>query len=84
MLAKVLSSALILVVALWCLLFSERLQRRITMFHEDLKRSPHASRLFLQVSSLNFELFLRGLGMVLLVVFIALAGWLAFEIENYK
>ena len=84
MMEKIVISGLALGLGLWCLLFSERLQRRITIVHEDLKRSSHASQLFLRVSSLNFEVFLRVAGVFLILVFAGLAAWIAFELENYK
>lgn len=72
-----------LVVGTWLLLYAERLQVRITAWHESLKRTDRASLLFLKVTSMNYELPIRGAGAILVLGFLVMAIETAMHFERY-
>lgn len=68
----------------WLIFFTERLQIRITAYHEELKRTHHASRLWVQVSSMNYEMLFRLLGAVMLLASLALLVVIGQHWERYS
>ncbi len=68
----------------WLLFYSERIQLRIIAHHEDLKRTEKASRAWLRVTSANYELPLRAMGMIMVALFLLVALDTGMRLERYR
>lgn len=84
MILRVIICAALLSGGAWLLFYAERIQVRVNVYHEGLKRSRRASRLFLKVTSRNYELATRFLGATLILLFLVLAVLTAIEFEHYR
>lgn len=71
-------------VGAWCLLYAERIQVRITYYHESLKRTRYASQFFLRVTSANYEVLVRILGLILIVAFLLLVVDTGIRLERLR
>ena len=56
----------------WLLFYAERLQKHLTIFHERRKRTHLASNFFLKATALDYELFLRLFGGLMVVLALVL------------
>ncbi|HNU51634.1 MAG TPA: hypothetical protein PKJ98_12135 [Verrucomicrobiota bacterium] len=71
-------------IGVWCLLYAERVQVRITYYHESLKRTRYASQFFLRVTSVNYEMLLRFFGLILILGFFLLVVDTGMRIERLR
>lgn len=55
-------------VGAWFCFYAERLQKHVTLFHERSKRTHLASNFFLKATAVDYELFLRVFGGVLMAL----------------
>jgi len=68
----------------WLLLYAERIQLRLNVRHEEMKRGPDASRWRLRMTSMNCELPLRLLGGFLVVLFLLVVLDTGRRLERYR
>lgn len=66
----------------WLLFYSERLQRRITSYHDKQKRTFRASPLFLRITEFNYEGVLRLVGGLLILASLVLIALAVLELER--
>ncbi|MCX8109241.1 MAG: hypothetical protein N3G20_10595 [Verrucomicrobiae bacterium] len=84
MFLRVILCALCLAGGSWLLFYAERIQLRINAFHEDLKRTSKASKMRLRITSANYELWLRMIGALLVLMFLALVIDTGLTLERYR
>lgn len=84
MFLRIILGALLLFGGCWLLFYAERIQVRINAIHEGLKRTSKASKLRLRLTSANYELWLRMMGGLLLLLFFALLIETGIRLEHYR
>ncbi|MDH7502235.1 MAG: hypothetical protein QHJ82_05900 [Verrucomicrobiota bacterium] len=84
MLSRITLCALLLFGGSWLLFYAERIQLRINVHHEALKRTSKASRLRLRVTSANYELWLRITGGLMILLFLVLLVDTGMRLEHYR
>lgn len=69
-------------VGAWLLFYGERVQKRITSFHDKQKRTFRASPFFLHVTAFNYEAPIRLTGALLILASLILITLAALELER--
>jgi hypothetical protein len=84
MLSRITLCVLLLFGGSWLLFYSERIQLRINAHHEALKRTTKASRFRLRLTSANYELWLRIIGGLMILLFLAVIIDTGVRLERYR
>ncbi len=66
----------------WLLFYGERVQKRITSFHDKQKRTFRASPFFLHVTAINYEAPIRLVGGLLILASLVLITLAVLELER--
>lgn len=68
MLIRLAMHGVLFLVGVWFLFYAERLQKHLTLFHERRKRTHLASNFFIRATAVDYELFLRVFGGLLIAL----------------
>lgn len=68
----------------WLLFYAERIQLRMNLRHEEMKRTSKASKLRLRLTSANYELWLRFAGGIMILLFLLLVLDTGMRLERFR